>query len=141
VNLQALYECMAHPDRLRIVALLGQRPLCVQALERVLQLSQVEVSKHLAYLRNLNFVEVLKSRTWRIYQLPAELSFEFSQHLRCLQDCIREGSWLNEELARLAALPVRVVKHVSRLQERGTPEQPQESVTDPAPGTLEDHLL
>lgn len=137
MSLPAFYQCLSNEDRLRIVGLLSDRALCVQELQTILQLSQVEVSKHLAFLRRHRFVEAAKAGTWRIYRLPDDLPFEVANHLRCLRECIDHGKLLKEEFDHLRAVeqrerPGRRRKEVSR---------PPVQAVDNAPGVLEDHLL
>ena len=156
MSLDAVYQCFSHPDRVRILALLRERPLCVQELQAVLHLSQVEVSKHLAYLRQNGFLVSVTSGTWRIYQLRDELPFEFTRHLRCLRECIDHGKLLQHEFERLRALPTKpktkqkTVKRVRRhMPKRHAEDHERETVVaDESVAqagadltALEDHLL
>lgn len=93
MNLISIYEGLADPHRLRIVYLLLSGPLGVKHLQIALGISQVRVSKHLAYLRERRMVEVDRHRNWMIYRLPTSPSPEFAAHLRCLAECVQ-----NEEL-------------------------------------------
>ena len=121
MSLATVYQCFSHPDRVRIIALLREKPLCVQELQTVLLLSQVEVSKHLAYLRQNGFVESVTSGTWRIYRLRDELPFEFTRHLRCLRECIDHGKLLQQEFERLRALPTKPKTEQTTKQARSRP--------------------
>ena len=52
-----IFKALSDETRLRILALLSQRELCVCDLMAVLDLPQSTVSRHLAYLRNAGWVE------------------------------------------------------------------------------------
>ena len=51
MKLLQIYRCFCDETRLRILHLLTQGPLCVCHFQNILQVPQVAVSKHLAYLR------------------------------------------------------------------------------------------
>ena len=121
MSLATVYQCFSHPDRVRIIALLRERPLCVQELQAVLRLSQVEVSKQLAYLRQDGFVVSVTSGTWRFYQLRDELPFEVIRHLRCLRECIDHGKLFQQEFERLRALSTKPKTKQTTKQARTQP--------------------
>jgi ArsR family transcriptional regulator len=72
--------------RLRILNLLQVSPLCVCHLQHILDVSQVNVSRHLAYLKNHDLVETTRFQNWTIYNLPASPCPELGRNLACLQD-------------------------------------------------------
>jgi ArsR family transcriptional regulator, arsenate/arsenite/antimonite-responsive transcriptional repressor len=104
VQLIGIYQCLCDETRLRILHLLTQAPLCVCHFQTVLKESQVNISKHLRYLKAHGLVEVKQHRNWRIYQLPGRQTYELRRHLRCLQDCVRENKLFREDLKRLRAI-------------------------------------
>jgi ArsR family transcriptional regulator len=81
--------------------LLAQTPLCVCHFQDVLGESQVNISKHLRYLKNHGLVEVRQHRNWRIYQLPEKRGLELERQLKCLQDCVQEEKIFRDDLKRL----------------------------------------
>jgi ArsR family transcriptional regulator len=87
MNLVSVYQGLADENRLRIVHLLLRGPLGVKHLQGILGISQVRVSKHLAYLRERGIVEVDRNRNWMFYRLPADQAPELKAHLKCLQEC------------------------------------------------------
>ena len=89
MNLVQIYRCLCDETRLRILHLLKQGPLCVCHFQDILQLPQVAVSKHLAYLRRTGMVEARRHEQWMIYSLPASPGRELDLQLRCLQDCVQ----------------------------------------------------
>ncbi len=56
-ELAGTFKALADPTRLRILNLLLRSPLCVCEMERLLDLPQPLLSRHLAYLRNYGWVE------------------------------------------------------------------------------------
>jgi ArsR family transcriptional regulator, arsenate/arsenite/antimonite-responsive transcriptional repressor len=56
-QLSGVFRALADPTRLRIMNLLLRSPFCVCEMERILELSQPLLSRHLAYLRNCGLVE------------------------------------------------------------------------------------
>jgi ArsR family transcriptional regulator, arsenate/arsenite/antimonite-responsive transcriptional repressor len=104
VQLLEIYQCFCDVTRLRILHLLTKAPLCVCHFQAVLKESQVNISKHLRYLKEHGLVEVKQHRNWRIYQLPQNQSFELRRHLQCLQDCVQENKLFREDLKRLKAV-------------------------------------
>jgi ArsR family transcriptional regulator len=81
----------------------------------VLKESQVNISKHLRYLKAHGLVEVKQHRNWRIYQLPEKQSFELRRHLQCLQDCVQENKLFREDLKRLKAVSAEASSIVKEL--------------------------
>ena len=101
MDLIRIYQCLCDETRLRILHLLAQAPLCVCHFQTVLREPQVKISKHLSYLKNRGLVECRPHQNWRIYKLPDAPGYELEQHLKCLQDCIRENRLFREDLQRL----------------------------------------
>ena len=104
MNLTRIYRCFCDETRLRILHLLKQGPLCVCHFQDVLQLPQVAVSKHLAYLRRTGMVEARRHEQWMIYSLPASPSRQLDLQLRCLQDCVQTEPSFGSDLRRLKTL-------------------------------------
>jgi ArsR family transcriptional regulator len=98
-----VYNCLCDETRLRIVHLLERSPLCVCHLQDILGLSQVAVSKHLAYLRQRGLVQVARQGQWMIYSLPATRPRELDWQLRCLQDCMSTHPIFRTDLRKLKA--------------------------------------
>ena len=104
MNLVQMYRCLCDETRLRILHLLKQGPLCVCHFQDILQLPQVAVSKHLAYLRRTGMVEARRHEQWMIYSLPASPGRELDLQLRCLQDCVQTEPVFRADLRRLKGL-------------------------------------
>ena len=104
MSLVQIYRCLCDSTRLRILHLLKHGPLCVCHFQDILELPQVAVSKHLAYLRKTGMVEARRYGQWMIYSLPASPGRELDLQLRCLQDCVQTDPVFRTDLRRLKGL-------------------------------------
>jgi ArsR family transcriptional regulator len=104
MKLIAIYRCLCDESRLRILHLLRQQPLCVCQLQVALQLPQVAVSKHLAYLRRHGLVVARRQGRWMHYRLPARRPRELDLQLQCLQDCLQTHGVFRKDLQRLGTV-------------------------------------
>lgn len=82
----SVYKCLCDVQRLRILNLLQDGPLCVCHLMEILDESQVKISKQLLYMKRLGLLEVERQAQWRIYRLKDPRSPLLEQNLKCLQD-------------------------------------------------------
>ena len=71
-DLVSFYKALASRSRLRILALLEARPLCVNALARSLGISQPAVSQHLEVLKRARLVVGERVGTMVHYRLDRE---------------------------------------------------------------------
>jgi len=101
VELIRIYQCFCDATRLRILHLLRRGPLCVCHFQEVLDLPQVKVSQHLAYLRKRGMVEARRHGQWMIYSLPSRPSPGLEANLKCLQDCALSDKRFRADLRRL----------------------------------------
>lgn len=65
-----VFDALSDPTRLRIVALLLERDLCVCELVFILKMSQSRVSHQLRVLRDAGLAEDKRDRQWMIYGIP-----------------------------------------------------------------------
>ena len=98
MDLVNIYQCFCDRTRLRIMHLLAQSPLCVCHFQDILQEPQVKISKHLAYLRKRQLVEVERSGNWMIYSLPRKRTAELQANLQCLQRCAQSDRTFRRDL-------------------------------------------
>src|SRR5690349_2632106 len=68
-SLTKLFRALGDETRLRIVALLAHGELCVCHIEKALELSQPNVSRHLGILRMAGVVDARRDGTWVYYKL------------------------------------------------------------------------
>jgi len=110
MDLIQIYECLCDRTRLRLLALLGDGPLCVCHLQEILGEPQVKVSKHLGYLKKRGLVEAKREGNWMLYQLPKKPPHELQVNLACLQDCANDEAIFRRDAAKLAKLRARLAK-------------------------------
>lgn len=63
-----IFKALADENRLRILHLLMNHSLCVCELETVLEMTQSNVSRHLAKLRSVGLISSSKDAQWIHYQ-------------------------------------------------------------------------
>ena len=66
------FKALSDPNRLRILKMLEQKPLCVCEITQVLGLATSTVSKHLSILREAGFISDRKEGKWVNYLLEPE---------------------------------------------------------------------
>ncbi|MGF1484170.1 MAG: ArsR/SmtB family transcription factor [Opitutales bacterium] len=103
-----VYKCLCDRQRLRILNLLRQGPLCVCHLMEILSADQVKISKQLRYLKQLGLVESSHQAQWRVYRLVEPPSALLVENLKCLQDLGGESLHFKADLRKLQALVTRL---------------------------------
>ena len=100
-ELERYFKALADANRLRILNLLLHRELCVCDIQFVLETSQPNVSRHLAYLKNSGLV-VDRRDGYRIYYRLSEPKHVFKKKLfEFLQDAYKSEEQLREDNRRL----------------------------------------
>ncbi|MDP0497575.1 MAG: metalloregulator ArsR/SmtB family transcription factor [Verrucomicrobiota bacterium JB024] len=100
----SIYKCLCDEQRLRILNLLREGPLCVCHLMEILEADQVKISKQLRYMKDLGVVEGERHAQWMIYRLADEGHPLLTENLKCLQDCAGESLALAEDLRKRRAV-------------------------------------
>ncbi|MBC2604018.1 ArsR/SmtB family transcription factor [Puniceicoccus vermicola] len=95
-----VYKCLCDVQRLRILNLLREGPLCVCHLMEILEADQVKMSKQLQYMKKLGMLEVERVAQWRIYRIATPTNPLVEENLRCLQDCGPEDLRFAEDLRK-----------------------------------------
>ncbi len=117
-ELIAIYQCLCDETRLRILnLLLHAGPLCVCHFQGLLEKPQVQISKHLAYLKAKRLVEAAKCANWVVYSLPAHRSAELELNLRCLEECVQSHAIFRQDLRKLKATRAKLVLPTSAREE------------------------
>ncbi len=88
---------------------------CVSHVQKVLEITQVKVSKHLNYMKDRGMVEATRCENRTFYSLSTETCSELETNLKCLQDCSKEYPIFKEDLIRLQAIHLEVGKVRERL--------------------------
>jgi ArsR family transcriptional regulator len=71
-DLVKIFKALADPTRLRIIALLLKRELCVCELMFILKMEQSRISHQLRILRDAELVKDRRDGRWIIYRIPDE---------------------------------------------------------------------
>jgi ArsR family transcriptional regulator len=64
-----IFKALSDENRLRILLMLKQRPLCVCEIHEVLNIALSTISAHLKLLKNAGLIEDEKDGRWVIYRL------------------------------------------------------------------------
>jgi len=96
-----LFKALGDETRLRIVALLAHRELCVCHLEAALDLAQPTASRHLAILRNAGVVDTRRDGPWVYYRLIDQTDRNCQRQLHTLVGAFAEHAVLREDVKRL----------------------------------------
>lgn len=99
-HIDTMFRAFSDRTRLRILRLLVDGEICVGDLVEILQLPQPTVSRHLAYLRKAELVEVRKEGQWVYYSLATSQSSFQSKLYECLEDCFGEVPELKADARR-----------------------------------------
>jgi len=67
-----LYKALSDQNRVRILMMLQEKPLCVCEIVAVLKLANSTVSKHLSILRNTDLIMDEKDGRWVNYRLATD---------------------------------------------------------------------
>ncbi len=108
MEISDLYKCIADPQRLRILNLLEEGALCVCQLQEIVGVSQVKMSKQLAIMKHLGFLQSERKGIWMVYglaPLPDGLLCANLDHLRAAQ--CAEGRQLRHDLVACRDLLAR----------------------------------
>ncbi|OKY75109.1 MAG: transcriptional regulator [Desulfobulbaceae bacterium DB1] len=85
-------KALSDPNRVKIIKMLENKPLCVCEITAVLQLAQPTVSKHLKLLEDAGLVDSSKDGSWVNYRLAESTS---SAYGRVMLAHMRE--WLDND--------------------------------------------
>lgn len=110
-----VYKALCDEQRMRILSLLEEGPLCVCHLMEIVEADQVKMSKQLKYMRELGLVEAEREANWMLYRLARPVHPVLAANLACLRKLKKpEGQGLRadaqarrEVLARLACADSR----------------------------------
>ncbi|MEZ5276366.1 MAG: metalloregulator ArsR/SmtB family transcription factor [Opitutaceae bacterium] len=95
-----IYKCLCDLQRLRILNLLKEGPLCVCHLVDILEADQVKISKQLKYMKAHGMVEGERQAQWMIYRLANPAHPILMENLKCLQDFANEKLCFEQDLRK-----------------------------------------
>lgn len=93
------FKLLSDPTRLRLLVLLDQKDLCVCQLTGITGISQPNVSKHLARLRDMGLVKDERREQYTYYTLSIENKL-FEGILEDIVDNLEEYPHLKSDLDR-----------------------------------------
>jgi ArsR family transcriptional regulator, arsenate/arsenite/antimonite-responsive transcriptional repressor len=103
-----IFKALSDRNRMRIMKLLENRPLCVCEITAVLKLAPSTISKHLSILRQANLIMDEKEGKWVNYRLNQDNFQSYTPDLLKLLH-----SWLpsDETITRDKRLVAKVNRH------------------------------
>jgi DNA-binding transcriptional ArsR family regulator len=72
-ELETILKAAGDRNRLRILHMLAEGPLCVCQIVSVLDLTQPTISKHLSVLKNARLIEDEKRGKWVFYEIARDI--------------------------------------------------------------------
>lgn len=111
MSLIHVYKCLCDLQRLRILNLLLEGPLCVCHIQAILQETQVRTSTQLAYMRKLGLVESMRQGTWMIYTIAQPAHPILIENLKCLRACAAEHPEFTGDLEHRTLILAQIEAH------------------------------
>ena len=105
-----VYKCLCDVQRLRILNLLKDGPLCVCHLVEILDSDQVKISKQLRYMKELRMVEDERVAQWKVYHLADATNPLLRENLKCLQDCYGESIEFDTDIQKRSVVTARTLR-------------------------------
>jgi ArsR family transcriptional regulator, arsenate/arsenite/antimonite-responsive transcriptional repressor len=97
-----LFKVMSEPNRVRILMMLLQKPLCVCEITSILELTTATVSNHLSYLRQNGFIEDEKEGKWINYRIVKNIEDPMVKNLiDSLPDWFAREKEIQEDLLKV----------------------------------------
>ena len=113
-------KAVGEPTRVRLLNLLRIGDICVCDLQAVLQVSQCNVSRHLAALRHVGLVSYTRRGTRIIYSLAPPSTLQKVALHDFLHRCFSLEPALQQDIARFREA---VAEGECRLESRGAPTE------------------
>ena len=85
MKIEDIYKALSEPDRLRILNLLAEGPLCGCFIQEIMGVCQVKVSKQLGYLKKAGLVENIRNANWMIYGLAEPIPPLLAENIRMMR--------------------------------------------------------
>jgi ArsR family transcriptional regulator len=90
-DLVRIFKALGDENRLRIVKMLQQRPLCVCEVTEILGIAQSGASRHLGLLHDAGLIEHTRDGQWIIYRLCKKPANAYAARL-----LVNLGRWAND---------------------------------------------
>lgn len=100
-----IMKALSDPNRVKVMKMLGARPLCVCEITAILGLAQPTVSKHLKVLEAAGLVESWKEGAWVNYRLPERAENRYAaEMLTKLETWLGDDPQIKAALAQVATV-------------------------------------
>ncbi|MGD9108041.1 MAG: metalloregulator ArsR/SmtB family transcription factor [Gammaproteobacteria bacterium] len=83
-------KALADVNRVKILKLLQQKPLCVCEIQELIQLAQSTISTHLKILTEANLITFTKDGLWTVYELTEPGNIVLKQMIENLLSYLEE---------------------------------------------------
>lgn len=100
-DLERLFRALADSTRLRLLHLMHGREICVCYLVEVLDVSQPNISRHLAYLRRAGVVLARREGKWMHYRLAPSANRHAARILEMTLDSLSREPRMQHDLQKL----------------------------------------
>ena len=98
-----IFKALSDKNRLRIVKMLEEKPMCVCEITAVLKLAPSTVSKHLSLLHGAELIEDRKDGKWVNYSLSRKSQIPFvSEVLKLLRRSLKDDSAVLTDMKKAA---------------------------------------
>ena len=94
------FKIFADKNRLRIVALLSVRKMCVCELAHILQVTQPSVSRHLKKMKEAGIIGDEQDGFWTNYYLIDKAPYS-KDLVQCLKQCLKNDQLFRKDLKSL----------------------------------------
>ena len=94
-NTVKIFKALSNETRIRIMALLYQRELCVCEIEKILHINQTTASRHLNILKYSGLVKDRREGLWIYYSIVKPMDEIGKRILGCFDDIIKNYTDLN----------------------------------------------
>ncbi|WP_051629695.1 ArsR/SmtB family transcription factor [Lacrimispora aerotolerans] len=102
-----LFKALSEESRLRILALLMEREMCVCEIEAILNMTQSNASRHLSALKSSGILTSYKKAQWTYYQLSSHFIEKNKELWIYLQINLKEIPSYQEDYRNSLAVKVR----------------------------------
>ncbi|MFA9463126.1 MAG: ArsR/SmtB family transcription factor [Velocimicrobium sp.] len=114
-----IFKALSEESRLRILAIVMEREMCVCEIEMCLNMTQSNASRHLTILRNCGILNCYKKAQWAYYQISENFMKEHNDLWEYLQNKIVELPTYQSDHAKCEKYKtLDVCAHINKPHER-----------------------
>ncbi|MEQ9824268.1 MAG: metalloregulator ArsR/SmtB family transcription factor [Puniceicoccaceae bacterium] len=107
---EAIYKCFSDRQRLRMLNVLADGPLCVCHVMDILKCPQVQASKQLGYMKRLQVVQSRQQAQWRVYRVAPIAESLIRVNLEHLRSDSPVACELQQDLCKRKAIVERIAQ-------------------------------